>query len=56
MEMEAVKVQITKDNIQYKKDLGLSFAQILNTLMQMSKQDPAIEQELVSRITNSFGK
>ena len=44
--MKKIGIQITNENIEYKEKINMSFAQIVNGLIDLCKNDKSIEEEL----------
>jgi hypothetical protein len=56
--MEDVKIQLSTENIQYKKKLDISFANLVNTLIEECQRDSVLESKILATIakkqTNNF--
>lgn len=56
--MEDVKIQLSTENIQYKKKLDISFANLVNTLLEECQRDSVLESRILATIakkqTNNF--
>lgn len=56
--MEDVKIQLSTENIQYKKKLDVSFANLVNTLLEECQRDSVLESRILATIakkqTNNF--
>jgi len=50
-EMEYLKVQITKENIEFIKKHG-SFAKVINFLVQEMREDDKLKQKIITKINN----
>lgn len=48
-EMEHIKIQITKENIDFIKNHG-SFAKVINFLVQEMKEDEKLKDKIISKI------
>lgn len=47
--MEYIKVQLTKENIKYVKDIS-SFAKVLNSLIEVMGKDKLLEDKIKNQI------